>query len=495
MTWDKIANYLLGLVVVGIPTYAVLYAGLGMLGRVQAVLLAVPIISAVVAIMTGIHLYLVMMCNVFPVNLPKVLVSRDIPVTVVIPFLVFAGYLMRSIMTKTFFVKGTNKLIDRLMLATSIAVVAWVVVDRPSMASIGAETGGAWEAGLALSGVVAYWGVRSLRGRNYNWKRLMILTLCVSVAGLAITAAASRLRGASLLDMLSITFFSAGWWFYSLLLGVTVKVLYKPSRPFSFFPAFFVACLLFGHSLMSGFRSRILFGPLMIGSTFWSGKLNRSFLFFVILLVGVSVFIANSERLESRLPDRARRVLSPLKIGSQVPTVWIENDLGEMGIHSPWRISIWQEAWSKIREKPILGNGFAFSGATLRDDTTFASTLQEAVFIGVITAGQFHSVPINLMYYLGIPVAFCFCLAWYFLFRKLFSLAILSSGWYGALVVSLLSYLIAATGQALTTGLGIDFVAVCMVMGIYQAIAPETPKSAEAVSPDADEMKTSPARR
>jgi hypothetical protein len=472
MTLERIMIWVLAAIVVGLPTYGVLYSSLGAMRRLDALLLCSPLVGFL-ALLPNVHLPVLLFCNAFPVPIPRILGNREVPISVVVPFLMFAGYLARTAIMKSHSVRvlTKDKPIDAAMFITSLAVVLWIVIDRPSMASMGAETGGAWEAMMALSGVCAYWGARSLRNRSRSWRKLVLVTLGGAALGLVWTAVDSALQGRAFADFLSGCFFSTGWWFYGMALGVTVKVWYSPSRRFGAWPAYITAMLTIVNSLMSGYRSRILFGPLMTGAAFWCGRLRKSMMFFVLSFLGIAILLANTE-VGGKLPDRARRVLSPVRIASERSILRAHHGAGEWGPSSPWRMALWKTAWSKIRERPLLGYGYAFSGALLYADTASAASVQDAIVSGLVKAGQFHTVPLNLTYYLGMPVACVFCFAWLLTFRRLLSLSSTRSGWYGALATGLLTYLIAVTGQALTTGTGIEFIAVCTVMGVYQAISP-----------------------
>jgi hypothetical protein len=482
--FEMILRWVLAGIVVGLPAYGVLFGSLGAMDKFEAMIWCTPVV-AVLAVLTKHHLRLLLFCSAFAVSIPLV-GYRPIPMPVLALFLIFAGYVARLAIVKTSSVRGVDRYIDTVMFITSIAVVSWIAIARPSMASFGSEIGGAWETMMALAGIVGYWGTRSLRNQSHNWRNLALVTLFGSIAGLIWKVVSIKLDDGTPAKIIIGCFFASGWWFYSIALGIAVKIWRSQNWRFSVWPVYLIAVLLIMHSFMSGYRSRILFAPLMIGAAFWCGKLRKSMLLFILAFLCLAVFLANSD-IGLKLPGEARRVLSPIRMNSNVSDTWTagELELGEFGAGSPWRMAVWQNAWSKIRERPLVGNGFAFSGADLYADMVYASSSNEAITRGVETSGQFHSVPINLMYYLGIPVALLFCLAWLLVFKRLISLATESQGWLGAFVIGLLGYLIAATGQALTTGGGIDFMAVCMVMGIYQAIAPSVSES-PSVSPESD---------
>lgn len=465
MTFEKIVNWILAGIVIGLPTYALLSTSLGTMSRLNALMLCAPL-GVMVSILSRFHLSLLLFFCAFAVAVP-IIGERPIPVFVMVQFLVFAGYVIRSAMGKSLSSRGCNRVIDFAMLATSIAIVSWIAIGRPRMGSLGAETGGAWEAMMASSGVAAYWGTRSLKNQPYSSRNLVLVTLFGSVAGLIWNGVSAKIDGGSSFDVIAAWFFSSGWWFYALVLGMATKVWHHPKRAFSAWPSYLVSLLLVLHSLMSGFRSRIVFAPIMVGVAFWCGKFRKSMLLFIVVFVSFVITLANTN-VGTELPWQVRRVLSPLRMESNVSDLWAETTFGEFGIQSPWRVSLWEIAWPKIREKPVLGNGFAI----VDFNSAFTENLQQAGMQGVAMAGQFHCMPVNLMYFLGIPIACLFCLAWIILFIRLFYLAFETKGWSGAFVVSLLVFLIAETGQALTTGLGVDFAKICIVMGVYQAIAP-----------------------
>jgi hypothetical protein len=141
-----------------------------------------------------------------------------------------------------------------------------------------------------------------------------------------------------------------------------------------------------------------------------------------------------------------------------------------MGRASPWRKRLWSTAWSHIRQRPLAGRGYAFSSADLFADFASARATYEARIRGVSTAGQFHNVPLNLAYFCGLPVSLLFCVAWVITLWHIVGIATRAASWFGAFMVGFLVYAVAATGQALMNGGGRDFLAICLMMGLTQAI-------------------------
>ena len=88
---------------------------------------------------------------------------------------------------------------------------------------------------------------------------------------------------------------------------------------------------------------------------------------------------------------------------------------------------------------------------------------------GVATAGQFHNLALNVMYFNGIPAGLLFCYVWILSFIHLVQLASRHDGWKGTLFVGMLVYAVSETGQALMNGGGEDFLATCIWIGLVQA--------------------------
>ena len=143
---------------------------------------------------------------------------------------------------------------------------------------------------------------------------------------------------------------------------------------------------------------------------------------------------------------------------------------------------------TKIREKPIAGHGYAFNTDAFFADLSSAR-YSDLALRGVQGAGQFHNLPLNLMYFWGVPTAIIFCLGWLMVLTHLLIWAGQAEGWYGAFVVAVIVYATAATGQALMNAGGADFLAICTILGIYQMLHGRSLKTGNRTLPGPAEGK------
>lgn len=380
------------------------------------------------------------------------------------PFVVFIGHIARVCLHH----KGsrdTDTFIDRVLWVCGLVSVMWIIIDRPGMGSLGASTGGAWEAAMGLSAIAAYWGIRSLREVQFNWKHITIFIVCVTI-----TISVWMMIKQISYGMISGIFRESGWWLYGLLLGIIIKVSKRKTILWNL-SLYAVCIVLLSNALISGYRSRILFGPLMLGAAFWTGGMRKQMIVALCIFTVVILCMANSAIYQDA-PLRAQRVLSVVRLDQRATPHKIYG-LGEMGPRSPWRMRVWCIAVKQIRKKPLLGHGYGFDSVTLLADVGSAPTVHELITRGVSTVGQFHNIALNLMYFWGIPIGLAFCMAWAWAFWRLISLASMAEGWFGAFLVGVSVYSVAASGQALMNGGGGEYVLLCTVMGILQAVAPK----------------------
>jgi hypothetical protein len=424
-----------------------------------------PVVGLLIIVNYRVHLQLLLLASIIPISLPRILVGRSIPLFVAMPVVVFLAAILRA-MLLTPARSPVNRLVDRVMLVVTGATLMWIAVDRPGLGSLGAETGGAWEALMAISGLSAYWGARSLRDLKFHWRNLTWLLIVGSLIGVVWTGADIYLRRYPWSTLVPSWFFQAGWGLYGVLLGLAIKRWRLQRVKFAGWPVYAISCLLLAHSLLSGFRSRILFGPCMVGAALWAGRMRRQFVIAVLFFGVLCVVLANSSRYYETVPRTMQRVLSVVRPEPELKNI----GLGEMGRRSAWRAEIWRIAWSQISQKPFIGHGYGIDSARFFADLSFARSQYTAVIRGVSTAGEFHNLPLNLMYFLGIPMALLFCVGWYLSARDLFAQARAAEGWHGAFMIGLLVYAVANFGQALANGTGIEYVSVCAIMGITQCL-------------------------
>ena len=156
-------------------------------------------------------------------------------------------------------------------------------------------------------------------------------------------------------------------------------------------------------------------------------------------------------------PLNAAIALSILFLGPEI--IRVQKGKTSLTIQYPWLIAFGFG----------LLHGFGFASQEFRADVGMASSRTEAGFRGVAAAGQFHSVPLNLMYYLGIPVASLFCIGWSLSLFTLFKRTQAGQDWSGTFLVGMLVLAAALTGQCLVNGSGVTLIPLCMVMGFLRA--------------------------
>lgn len=465
---QRALNVLLAMAVV-LPPFLALQRGLlGASSKLQTVLWCAPAIVLLLVVYYRLHLYLLLLGFVIPFTIPPFLGHRPIPLNMVFPLLVLAGGIARLCLGFNP-APRTDRRINLSLILLTVISLGWIAMDRPGMASMGAGVGGAWEAMLAVAGLSAYWGCISLRGLNPNWERLVktVWTTCTLV--LIFVTIENIVKRLPLADIVSNWFWPTGWWFYGLALGYTLKVWRGKSTVLPLLPAYSLAAIIMANGLLSGFRSRILFAPLMVGAAFWVSGFRKQTLLAIITFSMICLGIANTTTLYERFPARAQRVLSVVRIETRTSHAVTIYGHGETGPKSLWRKELWSRAWRMIREKPWLGHGYAFSSSLLLADLASAIDLYEAQMRGVAAAGQFHNLPLNVMYFNGIPAGLLFCYVWILSFTHLVQLASRHDGWKGTLFVGMLVYAVSQTGQALMNGGGEDFLATCIWIGLVQA--------------------------
>ena len=462
---EKLRNLLLACVVWFLLIRALLGAALGTVALIEAVLWIAPLIAVFLLAYEPCHLYLVLFGILIPVFVPLV-GTRRLPLFGLVPFILL-GSLWGRIVLQRRSRPGRVDLVDFIMFLTSLAIILWLLVERPGMASIGADTGGAWEAMLALAAICAYWGVRGIDIRKTNWRRIVSSSIWVGGLGMVwvvFDSIALRRGPDSILVAGARTFSTNGWLFYGMLLGMCVKVDEARLLPRAWWTVG-TTLLILTNALLSGFRSRLAMGPAMVGIAYWTRGMKARTVFTVVTFMTIACIVANS-RLFWKVPAGPRRVLSVVRIDPTSLDWGLEYGWGEVGARSPWRTALWRVAVSRIKDRPFFGHGFGFRSHVLFAEAGAARNIDEAVLAGVATAGQFHSVPLNLMYYLGIPIAVLFCVAWGLSLSRLVKLARGAEGWRGAFLVGILLLMVAETGQCLVNGSGMTFIPLCMTMAL-----------------------------
>lgn len=470
MTVEKLVNLLLALFFVMVPAISLFMGAVGRQSRMKSIMFVVPFVSVLLIVQHQFHLQLIILGTILPISLPEQLVHRNVGIDVLIPLLVFIGMVARKLMGQVNTV-STDKRLDIVMGLISFESVLWVVARFPGLGALGSTQSGGWHAILVVAGLCAYWGARSLRGVKPDWKRLMKIMLLFAVLSIMWTMLLAAYEYRSIGVIVSKCFFSVGWWLYAILLGMAVKIWKRPNQPMGMFSTYFISVILLLHALMSSFRSRILFGPFMVGAALWVGGLRKYMIIATVVFFAVSVYVANS-RMYNRFPGQVRRVLSVVR--TEEDFMSDSREFGEMGRSSPWRMQLWESAWEEISRKPLIGHGFTYSSAMFDLAVTAPGNAYHAQIKGLVLSGEAHNTPLNLMYYLGIPMAVVFCIGWVMYLVSLLKLACRHDGWYGAFLTALLVWTVAQTGQALMNGTGVSFVIICTSMGIYQAVKPQS---------------------
>jgi hypothetical protein len=482
MFLQRLKALLLGLLFIGLPTYKLLQGMLGARSRLETAMWLMPFTGLLLLINYRIHFHLLLLSMLIPVTLPRIMISRALSLFAIIPLILWAGAILRMFLQIPA-PASTNRKLDLFMTLGTIITVMWLAISPPGSGSFGTERGGAWEAVFAVAGLAAYWGLRSLRGLAFNWKRLSLLSVTGAIAGIGYMTVVQIMNRASLGLVVASWFFQSGWWLYGILLGIIIKIRQRKDRMFTSIPLYVLSALLLSNALTSGFRSRIIFGPFMVGVAFWAGGMRKRMFFTALFFLIVCAFIANSQYYND-LPRTIRRVVSVVRAEEDQKDIGV----GEMGRKSPWRAQLWRSAQTKIKEKPVTGHGYAFNTDAFFADLSSAR-YSDLALRGVQGAGQFHNLPLNLMYFWGIPAAIIFCIGWLMVLTHLLKWAGQAEGWYGAFVVAIIVYATASTGQALMNAGGQDFLAICTIMGIYQMLHGRNLKTGNHIPPAAAEGK------
>ncbi len=359
----------------------------------------------------------------------------------------------------------------RLMIVTALIVIGRYVYDRPGSIWIG-ERGGGREALIFVVGTVAFFIMAYVASSRVDMRKnlsflVVILILC-QVARM----------------------FVYGW------NGVIALLGNMFSRPAWFLASLFLAGVIVKTKQLKGSIAGPLLFPLAVGIILVLGVVtpHRSRPIFAVTIVLVVSYLFGYHRraLKWLAGAVAAGLLLIFVVGAGILPITVERSLSivlpvteedllrkgvpeGMAVEAGWRSNFRQELYRvgfrRIRQHPIVGNGFSFT----REELFFASLgygslLEESAEIFGIS-GNYHNSPLELGVFCGLPAALAFlgCLSvlWVRFLRFVRKMEVSLEKIF---LAGIAAYLTVDIGQMLINGGAFDFFSVSVLLGAAQGL-------------------------
>lgn len=360
---------------------------------------------------------------------------------------------------------------DRLMLVVAAMILLRILYDRPGSAQMG-ESGGLGEAFYMGLGVLSYFMMARLIGLGEWTPRPTFKLMFVILTGAVIPFwVASGLNEGWLVAVRGL--FGLQLWFLSAM--VLSWALVRANADSARGPQILPYVIMMGTMILSvitPFRSRPLFAVgIVMAVAYVHGRLWRlgSVALAGLGLVVLLWFIAGS----GQVPFLVTRSLSTVMPVSDTKAMEYSHEFrssSEFGWGSGFRAELNRMAWTRIRERPIMGKGFGFTRDELMMQT-YVSGSREQMMSQLATSGIYHNVVIELAVFCGLPLAVLFVLAYLFSLIKFIRFAPgVDDPGFRMMAAALLGFFVAESGQMLMNGGGRDFYYICMLMGTMRGL-------------------------
>ena len=341
----------------------------------------------------------------------------------------------------------------------AMLILAWFIVIRFAVQPAGSarlgEIGGlSRSVPMLMCGwmfFVAYWVTRNTE----RFKTCFIWVLVSAFLGMFFSYFSKLAAQGSYLGH----FYDWRMW---LLIGAALAAIsvYTKSKSIAGFWFMVIAVLALLLGLINPHRSRILFA---VSSLLVWGFMTRRFVrvaALTLLLAAGPILLLFSIEGQQGVPTVFKR---PLSLFMEVQSA--DTSLGEMGWVSDFRKDLYRLSWEEIKEQPILGNGFRFSRAELLQQVAMQNAKG---FLAI--GGAFHNSLLLLATTIGLPLTALFTLVYVFsLIQGLRWVRSHPNDRYRFIAMTILIYIIPASGQLLMNGSTKDILNICILLGILWA--------------------------
>lgn len=467
----KIENILLAAAFVAIVLYLVvqMLGGINFLSALKIGMALSPFLLALFAAYNSAWLGLAIGLLPLTYTIPLPLVSR-FPGGLLFGLLLFGFIVAQSAIHKN----RSNSVSDTsytFMIWAGLLVFVRILVDRPGSARLG-DTGGIGEAVMSLSAFAAYWAVVRLTLEDENpmktLRTVFVLACILTVYHIFLIAP----RGSEALFLL----FHRSAWLLSALVFAWVLSVREKGRMTAAYPLLYVGSMgaILSASVLSAHRSRPLFAVALILAIAFAYRKARVTL---VVLLTMSILGIGSMFVffPSGVPGRIKRSLSTVVAITQSDFKTYAHQYAisdEVGWQSEFRSVMWNLAAKRIKQHPVLGNGFTFYLDDIIDELYSMTLMGRFQGLGALAmAGGYHNSVLALAVYCGIPVAFLFSFALlstiYRFFRFLRTSADPDQRLFGA---SLMGFLMASSGQMLMNGGPFDMYVVSVLTAVMTGV-------------------------
>lgn len=355
-----------------------------------------------------------------------------------------------------------------LLLVAGGIVIGRFLMDRPGSARLGG-TGGLRHA-ISYSAAVPLFFLADQLGREPFRPRSVLRVLFGVALGMLLWRIFWRFVRPQGIPFYFGWYEGPLWFLMPLWLATLLKRVRRNQMPILMPIVFCLFFLLL--AILSPFRSRLYFSVASMAAVFWCFGYRRR-LFVGIAIAFCMVIPILTVMPKQMVPVVARRALSTL-LPYDRADVSAMQDRGisassETGWSSNFRLSILEVALKKIRENPLLGQGWSFS----TEELVLAASSQGTNWAAssLITAGDYHNALVTVAVKCGLPAALLlacglFALLWRSGMRPCDSadmdFLVLYAGLMGAVS--------AIFGQMLMNGGGQDLQAICAILGFFHGV-------------------------
>lgn len=360
---------------------------------------------------------------------------------------------------------------SRCMMLAAAGIAVRVLWDRPGSTNLG-QSGGAGQAIMYLAGGGAYFAVSLVAADRWdtlrNSKIMVFLAAIGVVIGVAISGAGAGMRGAAS------SVFSLPTWLIASLALAWLHNYWVRGGILAWTRYLFTVFLVLGFSLITPFRSRLYFALAMIFVTGWGYRhLRRSCIALVIggSLVACVIMMGDPDGI-TLITRRALSTILSVNPNDASYIADIYSTSSEVGWESGFRATLTRLAYDRIKEHPLVGNGFSFSSEDLANAASMmGGNSMSGGSMTLVVGGTYHNSLLALSVFCGVPVAVFFALGVILILRLYIRfIRDKESSQDKAFCVALLAFVIVIIGQTLMNGDGMTFLLVCCCLGVMNGM-------------------------
>ncbi|HNR95133.1 MAG TPA: hypothetical protein PKK36_11065 [Kiritimatiellia bacterium] len=370
---------------------------------------------------------------------------------------------------------------DRLVFCLGIIFAVRFLYDRPGFVGLGMETGGLVNSIYYTIAPWFYFAVRAVFARARLTRQQLWAVLFVS----AITNVAMLHFAPSL----EYTFWgrkvvnAPAWLFCATALALVISLRPGLKKWFLFYSISFG---MLGLGLISNYRSRTLFFAAEILLIAYFAKIFKQAVI-VLIIGGVlgtgAMYVAGGGRLP-RVVNRAISIFMDVEKTDYTAG-------GAYGWEDTFRRELYQIAWGRIRENPIVGSGF---GLNVQEALQMLSTFRTVTYAELVAhSGNYHNSVLEIAVRVGLPAAVIFSIFYvvYFLrfFKTIESLEGVDKTW----AIAITAFWAANTGMMLMNGGPKEYFVSMVICGIMAGLTARTLKNSTAPAEAPRAVATPPA--